>query len=68
MEDAGFNEKLFSNDDPTLSFRQRVRRFEMELINRALQTFSSQVKAAKALKMDRTVLRRRLSKGKISFL
>ena len=68
MEDAGFNEKLFSNDDPNLSFRQRVRRFEMELINRALQTFSSQVKAAKALKMDRTVLRRRLSKGKISFL
>ena len=68
MEPNGHTEKLFANDDPTLSFRQRVHRFEMELISRALKAISSQVKAAKALKMDRTVLRRRLSKGKISFL
>ena len=63
MEKQEFAEKLFSNDDPTLSFRERVQRFEIELINSALKVFSSQVKAAKALKMDRTVLRRVLSKN-----
>lgn len=63
MEQQEYAEKLFHNDDPTLSFRKRVQRFEVDLINRALKIFSSQVKAAKARKMDRTVLRRVLSKS-----
>ena len=51
-------EKLVYYDDPSLPFRERVQKYESWLVKGALKVTSSQVQAAKVLKMDRTVLRR----------
>ena len=52
------NPKMFDKDDPSLTFRERVQMFESTLINETLKITGNQSQAAKALKMDRTSLRR----------
>ena len=55
--------KIYTNDNPQLPFRRRVRQFELELLTQALQESGyNQSEAARVLKLDRSTFRRLLAR------
>lgn len=62
------NESKYSDDEPCLNLRDEVRRFEIDLIQRALtRTHGSQVEAARLLGLNATTLNAKLKRYCLQF-
>ncbi len=62
------NESKYSDDQPCLNLRDEVRRFEIDLIQRALtRTHGSQVAAARLLGLNATTLNAKLKRYCLQF-
>jgi transcriptional regulator with GAF, ATPase, and Fis domain len=60
------HEPAYSDDDPRLNLRDEVRRFEINLIQRALtRTHGSQVEAARVLGLKATTLNAKMKRYRL---